>query len=66
MLVGNANRRRSDDLDPNSAEAKAVSFRCFDGQQYEEAPPGYAASDSFDLPKQACSEGIRSNIYFPR
>jgi len=66
MLVGDANRRRSDDLDPNSAEARAVTFRCFNDDGYDQGLPGYAESDSFDLPKQTCSYGIRSNIYFPR
>jgi len=66
MLVGNAARRRSDDLDPNSPEAKATSFRCFTGNSLGEGTPSYGPADSFDLPKTPCSGGIRSNIYFPR
>jgi len=66
MLVGDASRRRSDDLDPNSLEYRSTSFRCFDGEDYDPTPPAYGAADTFDLPKKTCSQGIRSNIYFPR
>jgi len=66
MLVGEANRRRSDDLGVNDPGARALTFRCFDGDVLGGGMPGYGATDSFGFPKAPCSGGIRSTVYFPR
>ncbi|TFK21040.1 hypothetical protein FA15DRAFT_624498 [Coprinopsis marcescibilis] len=63
MRVGNPNRRRHD-LPPDSPEAHATTFRCFDGNNIGNSAPGYG-EDTFEFPSKTCSGGIRSNIYFP-
>ncbi|KAF5341232.1 hypothetical protein D9611_006166 [Ephemerocybe angulata] len=66
MLVGNPMRRK-DDIDPNTAAAQATSFRCFQGADPGAiGAPGAPPGDTFHLPKQVCTGGIRSNIYFPQ
>lgn len=66
MIVGNPMRRRND-LNPNSAEATATTFRCFTGADPGAiGAPGTPPADTFHLPKGVCTGGIRSNIYFPQ
>ncbi|KAJ3532152.1 hypothetical protein NMY22_g7858 [Coprinellus aureogranulatus] len=65
MLVGNP-FKRTNDVDPSSAAYTATTFRCFTG-----ADPGAIGApgdppDTFELPKEVCTGGIRSNIYFPQ
>ncbi|KAJ2934647.1 hypothetical protein H1R20_g1507, partial [Candolleomyces eurysporus] len=68
MLVGNA-MRRVNDIDPDDDSAlHAATFRCFNGSNAGSggSMTGYGPEDSFGLPNEPCSGGIRSNIYFPQ
>lgn len=64
MIVGNP-MLRSRDISGNTAEANALTFRCF-GENFggNTAAPG-GGSDTVTLPPRVCRGGIRSNIYFP-
>ena len=67
MTTGDPSLRNKTFVDPNSGEARALSFRCFDrdfsGRTAPFAPGmGY---DSVEFPKEKCAGGIRANIYFP-
>jgi len=65
MIVGDA-MARSRDIDPNTAESQALTFRCFgEGFTGNDGAPGNGPNDTVDLPKRKCLGGIRSNIYFP-
>ncbi|KAF9522947.1 hypothetical protein CPB83DRAFT_863686 [Crepidotus variabilis] len=66
MTVGNA-QRRSGSSKPANGPERSLSFRCFGSDPYNmgDGTPGSGSTDSFDLPKQPCAGGIRSNIYFP-
>ena len=60
--------RSNSNVDPNSAEAKALSFRCFNANFGSDANwphPGTGPLDTVELPKKACAGGIRGNIFFP-
>ncbi|CAA7262735.1 unnamed protein product [Cyclocybe aegerita] len=67
MIVGNPMIRQKN-VDPNSFEARSLTFRCF-GANFQSDPqwlhPGTGPLDTIDLPKGACAGGIRSNIFFP-
>jgi len=60
MIVGSANSRKDDTRDRG---VKGLSFRCFNNNGFGGAPG--TGSDTRQFPKQPCSGGIRSNIYFP-
>jgi hypothetical protein len=68
MLVGDPATRN---MNTNSSEAKAISFRCFSAGKPEAtngpAPGGGISSgvDSYALPNKVCAGGIRSQVYFP-
>ncbi|KAJ2915086.1 hypothetical protein MD484_g5354, partial [Candolleomyces efflorescens] len=64
MIVGNPMRRSAQGIASNSPQMKATTFRCFQGDNIGSSTPG-DSPDTFDFPKQACTGGIRSNIYFP-
>lgn len=67
MLVGDPFRRKGDDIDPNTARAQATTFRCFQGTSPGAiGAPGAPPGDTFHLPNEVCTGGIRSNIYFPQ
>lgn len=67
MTVGDPMARKMRDTDPNSTRAKATNFRCFQGSSSGPGvAPGNSPGDSVELPKQICTGGIRSNIYFPQ
>ncbi|TEB27766.1 hypothetical protein FA13DRAFT_856259 [Coprinellus micaceus] len=66
MIVGNP-MRRVDDIDPDTTEAHALTFRCFQGT--DPGPfgsPGKGPEDSFHLPSKICTGGIRTNIFYPQ
>ncbi|KAJ3500223.1 hypothetical protein NLJ89_g9888 [Agrocybe chaxingu] len=67
MIVGNPMIRQKN-VDPNSFEARSLTFRCFGANFQSDAQwphPGTGPLDTIDLPKRACAGGIRSNIFFP-
>ena len=65
MIVGNA-MARSRDVDHNSAEYTALSFRCWDKNFGGDiGAPGLGPNDTPYLPDRPCAGGIRANIYFP-
>ncbi|KAF9525223.1 hypothetical protein CPB83DRAFT_859972 [Crepidotus variabilis] len=67
MIVGDPMIRNNTFINPDSGEAKALSFRCFDANFSGPSAP-YAPGNGFDtvdFPKQKCAGGIRANIYFP-
>jgi len=66
MLVGDAMRRRKDDMNTNDLAYRSTSFRCFGDGTVGDGTPGYGNADSFGFPSKPCVDGIRSNIYFPR
>ncbi|CAA7270298.1 unnamed protein product [Cyclocybe aegerita] len=64
MIVGNPMKRRND-IPSGDTAAKAVTFRCFTANDVGAGTPG-DAPDTFEFPRNPCSYGIRSNIYFPQ
>jgi Domain of unknown function (DUF1996) len=60
MIVGSPNSRKDDKRDRG---VKGLSFRCFSNGGFGGAPG--TGGDTRQFPKQPCSGGIRSNIYFP-
>lgn len=59
--------RRTDNIDPSKTASKAVTFRCFHGD--DPGPfgsPGNGPEDSVGFPNKQCSGGIRSNFFFPQ
>ncbi|KAJ3502847.1 hypothetical protein NLJ89_g8703 [Agrocybe chaxingu] len=64
MIVGNPMKRRND-IPSGDTAAKAVTFRCFTANDVGGGVPG-DAPDTFEFPRNPCSYGIRSNIYFPQ
>jgi len=64
MIAGDPMRRSATGIPKNSPLMKALTFRCFQGSDLGSSTPG-DSPDTFDFPKQPCSGGIRSNIYFP-
>ncbi|TEB22520.1 hypothetical protein FA13DRAFT_1695108, partial [Coprinellus micaceus] len=67
MTVGHPSRRSLNGVDPGRTEAKATSFRCFsDPLVIGEDPPASGPQDSVGFPRDMCSAGVRSNIYFPQ
>ncbi|KAJ2926694.1 hypothetical protein H1R20_g10409, partial [Candolleomyces eurysporus] len=68
MIVGNPMVRNNTHSNSNSADARAITFRCF-GANFGSDPgyphPGTGPLDTIDLPRRACAGGIRSNIFFP-
>lgn len=67
MIVGDPMIRNKTFVNPNSGEAKALSFRCFDSN-FTSPSMAYApgnGDDTVDFPHRKCSGGIRANIYFP-
>ena len=68
MIVGDPMMRNSSKVDPNSAQGKAIGFRCWNanfGTDPSWPHPNTGPLDTFELPKKACAGGIRSNIFFP-
>ncbi|EAU80996.2 hypothetical protein CC1G_03172 [Coprinopsis cinerea okayama7 len=66
MITGNPMRRRDDIPDEDTA-ARAITFRCFHGD--DPGPfgtPGRGPDDSIEFPRKPCSGGIRSNIFYPQ
>ena len=64
MIVGNPMRRSSAGIPSNDPLMKAVTFRCFQGDNLGSSTPG-DSPDTFGFPSGTCTGGIRSNIYFP-
>jgi len=68
MLTGDPLRRT---MDMNSAEAKKLTYRCFDAQRSggtQGAAPGEGIStgqDTYEMPNKPCPGGIRAQLYFP-
>lgn len=62
MIVGDAMTRS---MDPNSAEAKSLNFRCLDANFGNSGGTGKPGTDSHELPAGPCAGGIRSQINFP-
>jgi hypothetical protein len=68
MIVGDPMMRNGSRVDPNSAQGKAIGFRCWNanfGTDPSWPHPNTGPLDTFELPKKACAGGIRSNIFFP-
>ncbi|TFK39534.1 hypothetical protein BDQ12DRAFT_650069 [Crucibulum laeve] len=65
MISGDPFIRNNTWIPPNTAVSRALTFRCFsDNFGNNNGSPG-AGTDTVNLPKQKCTGGIRSNIYFP-
>jgi hypothetical protein len=68
MIVGNPMVRNNTHRDANSAEARAITWRCFGANFASDNAyphPGTGPLDTIELPKRACAGGIRSNVFFP-
>ncbi|EAU83652.2 hypothetical protein CC1G_05556 [Coprinopsis cinerea okayama7 len=65
MLVGNP-MRRTNDIPSHLTEARATTFRCFQGSDPGSIGAPGGDEDSFEFPDRPCTGGIRSNIYFPQ
>lgn len=69
MITGNPMIRDKKLPDINSVESWALSFRCFDDDQWlgpsNLLPPGAGRWDTVHLPNKPCDGGIRANIFFP-
>lgn len=69
MITGNPMLRSRKAVDPTSAEAWALSFRCWETEGFfdpsNSSPPGAGAYDTVALPNKFCPGGIRANIFFP-
>ncbi|CAA7271097.1 unnamed protein product [Cyclocybe aegerita] len=68
MIVGNP-MLRTRTVDPNSAQGRALTFRCWGAQgandPQAQSAPGTGPLDTIELPNRACAGGIRSNTFFP-
>lgn len=64
MIVGDPMKRSAAGVTAGSAQAKALTFRCFTGTNLGSSTPG-DSPDTWSLPTGVCTGGIRSNIYFP-
>ncbi|CAA7260885.1 unnamed protein product [Cyclocybe aegerita] len=69
MITGNAMLRSYDRIDPDSADAYSVTFRCWEStapfDPSNMSPPGVGNYDTVHLPNKKCPGGIRANIFFP-
>ncbi|RXW20562.1 hypothetical protein EST38_g5294 [Candolleomyces aberdarensis] len=67
MIVGDPMLRSDRHIDPQSPQAFALTFRCYDGVPGSDwaYAPGVGPFESIGLPKKACPGGIRSNTFFP-
>ncbi|EAU82295.2 WSC domain-containing protein [Coprinopsis cinerea okayama7 len=69
MVVGNPMLRSDKAFPPNSSEAYALTFRCWETEDllgYSNlGAPGTGAYDTINLPNRPCPAGIRANIFFP-
>ncbi|KAF6746658.1 hypothetical protein DFP72DRAFT_922477 [Ephemerocybe angulata] len=66
MILGDP-MRRTDNIPAGKTASKAVTFRCFQGD--DPGPfgsPGNAPQDTVGFPPNQCTGGIRSNFFFPQ
>jgi hypothetical protein len=66
MILGDP-MRRTDNIPADKTASKAVTFRCFQGD--DPGPfgsPGNSPEDSVGFPQKICTGGIRSNFFFPQ
>ncbi|KAH6901641.1 hypothetical protein BKA70DRAFT_1374750 [Coprinopsis sp. MPI-PUGE-AT-0042] len=67
MIVGNPMLRNVNHIAPDSPEAYALTFRCWDGVPRSDwaYAPGVGPFESVHLPTKPCLGMIRANIFFP-
>lgn len=69
MITGNPMIRNKRPADLNDAESYALTFRCWEDQEWlgpsNAHAPGMGRWDTVGLPQKACTGGIRSNTFFP-
>jgi len=70
MITGNPMIRKKEPSDINSVESWALSFRCWEDNDFfgpsNRLAPGVGPYDTVHLPEKPCAAGIRANIFFPK
>jgi len=69
MVTGDAMSRKKSDSDTKSVESWALSFRCWEDNNFSgpsnSFAPGVGKYDTVHFPNKFCPAGIRANIFFP-